>query len=345
MRGQKSGFAHQLECTGASEVIAKVIGRNAPGGPIDADHEARIDAKTLGAESVEFLDPVFCVPTVAAHIPLAGAACAARLRVRMAHDPDDEIAAVQPAILRRFFDLAERFVTKNQLRAIGRGPAVVSRQDFAIRPADADRKRPNENRALAHVRFCDLAQRVRVGLLRYHRQCAHLGRSMIAVKVKYVRNSRAGVSFPHARVVFASAVDNSSQRLRPTAAACAALIVNVQLSVRSGAARQLQQDAHCPSIGRTLSRRRCWPAARGAVPASAGLSPGWVVVFPVGMGLVCDGDEAQAKSPLTTGLTHGLILSTAPTVSSPAKPNPHPPPRPRKARREFMSPIAGQAGR
>src|SRR5690606_36009853 len=92
----------------------------------------------VGAVPVELLDAALAIPAVAAHVELADAAGAARLRIGTSHDARDEVAGGEPATVGRFEDSAERFVAQDESIASVRRPTVVATGDLAVRPAHAD---------------------------------------------------------------------------------------------------------------------------------------------------------------------------------------------------------------
>src|SRR5262245_16630620 len=73
---------------------------------IDLDREFRLDAKAFRAVAVLLLDPALGVAAVTAHVPLAGSASQARLRIGPTHDADHEIAGREAASRRRCLDRA-----------------------------------------------------------------------------------------------------------------------------------------------------------------------------------------------------------------------------------------------
>src|SRR6187399_2715943 len=87
---------------------------------IDLDGEAWLDAKPLGAETVQALDAAFGVAAVAAHVPFAGGACGAGHRIGPPHDTDNPVADREAAAARRLDHLAEGFVAEHQTFATRR---------------------------------------------------------------------------------------------------------------------------------------------------------------------------------------------------------------------------------
>src|SRR5262249_3927740 len=107
---------------------------------IDSDREFRLDAEAFGAVAVPLLDAAFGVAPVAAHVPLADGACNARLRLRPAHDPDNEVAGHESAPVRCRLDDAERFMAENKALLTGRSKAIAAVENFAIGPAHPERQ-------------------------------------------------------------------------------------------------------------------------------------------------------------------------------------------------------------
>lgn len=107
---------------------------------IDLDEKFRFDAETVGPKTVSLFDAPLGVTPVTAHVPFADGASRTRNGIGAAHDADNEVADFHIAAGRRLFDPAEELVTYHQtLRPVWR-PTIVSRDDFAIRPADAQRQ-------------------------------------------------------------------------------------------------------------------------------------------------------------------------------------------------------------
>ena len=77
-------------------------------------------------------------PTVAAHIPLPRCTGWARDRVRPAHDPDNQIAALKSRPDRRFEHLTEPLVAQHQPRLALRRLSIDSLGDLAVSAAHAD---------------------------------------------------------------------------------------------------------------------------------------------------------------------------------------------------------------
>ena len=94
---------------------------------IDLDREFRLDAEALGAVAVPLLDAALGVAAVAAHVPFAGGAGRAGLRVGPAHDADDEVAGRDLAIRGRGFHRAQRLMAEHQ--------APLAREARCRRPA------------------------------------------------------------------------------------------------------------------------------------------------------------------------------------------------------------------
>src|SRR5512138_2713173 len=115
---------------------------------LEPHRELRLDAPALGTESVEALDAVLGVEPVATHIPFAVATGFARDRIRMSHDPGDQVAAREAAAWRRRFDFSERLVTEDESRLSRRRRPVMAREDFTICAADADSERACKHCAL-----------------------------------------------------------------------------------------------------------------------------------------------------------------------------------------------------
>ena len=131
--------------------------------PVDLDGEFRSDTETLGAVTVPLLDAALGVAPVAAHVPLAGGAGDARLRVGTAHDADNEVARRHAAVLGRRLDLAERFMAEHETWLARRSRAVDAGQDFAVGCAHAQRQGAHQNRAIRVGRFGDLIETCRIG--------------------------------------------------------------------------------------------------------------------------------------------------------------------------------------
>ena len=115
---------------------------------IDPDRELRLDAKALRAVAVPVLDAALRVAPVAAHVPLADGAGAARLRIGPAHDADDEITGRKAATLGSGLDRAERFMAQARGAAHRGSRPVKSRQDLAVGAAHAQRQGLRQNRTV-----------------------------------------------------------------------------------------------------------------------------------------------------------------------------------------------------
>src|SRR5437868_12405175 len=70
---------------------------------LDLHCECGVDAPPLGAESIQLLDAMLLVATVATHIPFAGGAVHAGHRIGLTDDADDQVALDEPTARRRVF--------------------------------------------------------------------------------------------------------------------------------------------------------------------------------------------------------------------------------------------------
>src|SRR5690606_27440767 len=93
------------------------------------------DHPLLTRETVEALDAVLGVPTVAAHVELTVRARPARHRVRSADHRDHELACSKSAA--PFPDPPQRLVPEHQALLTGRCRAVVARRDLPVGAAHA----------------------------------------------------------------------------------------------------------------------------------------------------------------------------------------------------------------
>src|SRR5438046_1963472 len=87
---------------------------------------------------VPLLDAALGVAAVTAHVPLAGSASNARLRVGPTHDANDEIAGREAAPLRRRLDRAQRFMAENKALITRRSKPIATVENFAIGPAHSE---------------------------------------------------------------------------------------------------------------------------------------------------------------------------------------------------------------
>ena len=88
------------------------------------------------------------VSPVAAEVPLACRTAVAGDGIGPPHDRDDEVSRFEARARRGGRDRAERLVTEHEPLVTRRRPAVLAREDFQVRPADADRDRLDEHRTL-----------------------------------------------------------------------------------------------------------------------------------------------------------------------------------------------------
>ena len=107
---------------------------------IDLDEKFRLDAEMVGPETVSLFDAPLGVAPVTAHVPFADSASRTRDGIGAAHNADDEVADFHIAAGRRLFDPAEGLVAYHQALRAMRRPTIVSGDDFAICPADAQRQ-------------------------------------------------------------------------------------------------------------------------------------------------------------------------------------------------------------
>ena len=161
-----------------SQALARMLAGSSstprmPRARVDLDGEFRLDAEALGAVAVALLDAALGVASVAAHVPLAGGAGEARLRIGPAHDADDEVAGHQAATRRRRLDRAERFVAEHQARLAGRSKAVSTVEDFAVGAAHAECQRAHQYRAVRRGRLGDVVEPCRIGDAGRNGDCAH----------------------------------------------------------------------------------------------------------------------------------------------------------------------------
>src|SRR5256885_652938 len=120
---------------------------------IDLDGEGGIDAPQLRAKSVALFDAVLGVAPIATHIPLAGRAVHARLRIGLTHDADNQITDGEPGVSWRLLHPAERFVSKDEPRLSRRSSPKFPFHDLAIRPTDPERERTHEHAPARAIRF------------------------------------------------------------------------------------------------------------------------------------------------------------------------------------------------
>ena len=122
---------------------------------------------------MDLLDAALGVLAVAAHVPLADRAVRARHGVGPADDPDDEVARLQPSGGTRVDDATERLVPEDETRRARRRPAVLALGDLDVGPADADRDRLDEDRALASVGLGHVLASRASGLVGFDRDRFH----------------------------------------------------------------------------------------------------------------------------------------------------------------------------
>jgi len=123
---------------------------------VDLGVVARLYPPALGHEPVDLLDAAFGVLPVAAHVPLADRAVGAGHRVRAPDDPDDQVAALQPAVRADVHHPTEGLVAQDQPVPAGGRPAVRPGGDLHVRAADAHRDRLHQDGPGALVRFGDV---------------------------------------------------------------------------------------------------------------------------------------------------------------------------------------------
>src|SRR5581483_6091451 len=136
-----------------------------------------LEAHTLRAIAVALLDAALGVKPVAAHVPLADRAARARLRIGPAHDADDVIAGLEPAIRGRFDHAGQRLVPEHETVIACRRPAILAAQDLGVGPAHAHREHLRQHGALAAIRLTDVVEPRGAGLAGNHRDRAHVSGS------------------------------------------------------------------------------------------------------------------------------------------------------------------------
>ena len=141
-------------------------------GRVELDDEFRLDAKIFGAVAMAFLDAPLGVAAVAAHVPFAGGAGAARHRIGSAHDADDEISGGKPAFRRRGLHPPKRFMAEDQPLLARRRGAILAGNDLPVGPAHAERHRATSTAPSARRGLGDILQAGRIANSRRHCQCA-----------------------------------------------------------------------------------------------------------------------------------------------------------------------------
>jgi hypothetical protein len=98
---------------------------------------------------------------------------ATRHGVGSSHDADDQIAALEAAVRRRFEHAAERLVTENEALAPRWRPAVLAANDLEISPADTHGQAFDEELAGAWSHVAELVDTHGSGLHRNDGNGAH----------------------------------------------------------------------------------------------------------------------------------------------------------------------------
>ena len=140
---------------------------------LDLDREFGLKAEAFRAVTLPVLDTPLGVAPVAAHIPLPGGTGDAGLRVRPAHDTNDEVAGRQPATPWRRLDHAQRLVTENKALLAGGSGAVGSHDDFAVGGAHTQRQGAHQYRAIRKRRFGHIVEPCRIRDAGGNGDCAH----------------------------------------------------------------------------------------------------------------------------------------------------------------------------
>src|SRR5262245_55889790 len=91
----------------------------------------------------------------------------------MAHDAYHEVARRQTAIGRRVLDASERLVSDDEALVSWRCGSVPSRDDIAVRTANAEGNGPNEHAAAVLARHLECLEPERIGDARLDRDRLH----------------------------------------------------------------------------------------------------------------------------------------------------------------------------
>src|SRR5262249_20165861 len=143
----------------------------------------------------------------------ADRAVGARHGIRTADDADDEVALLEAAGGAGVEHAAERLVPEHEPGLAERGPSVLALHDLAVGPADPDRDRLDEDRAVADVGLGHVLEPRRPRLLRLERDRLHRFLFAAPPEGEAVRSRTNAAFFPPSRRAAASSLSNSSTRV------------------------------------------------------------------------------------------------------------------------------------